>query len=75
VKVNVIGMILNNAGRRSFEGSVLDDAGKPMSAANSLDALIMEYAKVRHGGESSLAVLSREVDRPLPQNSGEPSKP
>lgn len=65
MKINVIGMILNNAGRRSFDGAVLDDAGKPMSAANSLDALIMEYAKVRNGGESSLAVLSREVDRPL----------
>lgn len=61
MKVNVIGMILNNAGRRSFEGAVLDDNGKPMSAADSLHALIMEYAKVFNGGESSLATTSREV--------------
>lgn len=67
MKINVIGMILNNCGRRCFDGAVLDDSGKPMPAANSLDALIMEYAKVRSGGESSLAVLSREVDRQLPQ--------
>lgn len=61
MKVNVIGMILNNAGRRCFEGAVLDDNGKPMSAADSLHTLIMEYAKVFNGGESTLATASREV--------------
>lgn len=61
MKVNVIGMILNNAGRRCFEGAVLDDEGKPMSATDSLHTLIMEYAKVANGGTSTLATLSREV--------------
>lgn len=61
MKINVIGMILNNAGRRSFEGAVLNDAGKPMSAADSLHTLMMEYAKAFNGGESKLAALSREV--------------
>ncbi len=61
MKINVIGMILNNAGRSSFEGAVLDDNGKPMSAADSLHTLIMEYAKVVNGGKSDLAVVSREV--------------
>lgn len=62
MKINVIGMILNNAGRRCFEGALLDDAGKPMSAADSLHTLIMEYAKVVNGGKSDLAVVSREVN-------------
>lgn len=61
MKVDVIGMILNNRGRRCFDGAVLDDAGKPMSAADSLHFLMMEYAKVFNGGTSSLAVTSREV--------------
>lgn len=66
MKVNVIGMILNNCGRRTFEGTVLDENGKQMSAADSLDAMIMEYAKVRTGGDSDLVTLSREVTRQLP---------
>jgi hypothetical protein len=70
MKVNLIGMILNNSGRRAFDGFVLDDSGKPLSAANSLDTLIMEYAKVRSGGDSLYVTPSREVDRPLPQNGG-----
>ena len=61
MKINVIGMILNNAGRRAFEGALLDDAGTPMSAADSLHTLIMEYAKVVNGGISDVATTSREV--------------
>jgi len=61
VKVNVIRMILNNAGHRCFEGAVLDVSGKPMSAADSLHTLIMEYAKVINGGMSDLVATSREV--------------
>jgi len=66
VKINVIGMILNNCGRRNFEGAVLDDAGKPMSAADSLHFLMMEYAKVCNGGTSDLVVTSREVTATYP---------
>ncbi len=61
MKIDLIGMILNNAGRRCFEGAMIDDVGNPLDAANSLDLLIMEYAKVRQGGESSAVVLSPYV--------------
>lgn len=61
MKVNVIGMILNNAGRHCFEHFVLDDNGKPLSAEDSLHTLIMEYAKAFNGGTSTLATLSRDV--------------
>lgn len=61
MKINVIGMILNNAGRRCFEGALLDDAGEPMSAADSLHTLMVEYAKVVNGGTSNVVVASREV--------------
>lgn len=61
MKVNVIEMILSNAGRSCFEGLLIDDAGNPMSAADSLHTLMVEYAKVVNGGTSNLAVSSREV--------------
>lgn len=61
MKINLIGMILNNCGRRAFDGALLDDNGKPMPAADSLHALIMEYARVANGGQSDLVVMSREV--------------
>ena len=61
MKINVIGMILNNCGRRLFDGAVLDDNGKPLPAADSLHTLMMEYAKVMQGGTSDLVVASREV--------------
>jgi hypothetical protein len=61
MKINLIGMILNNCGRACFEGAVLNDDGKPMSAAASLDFMICEYAKVKAGGESTVVALSREV--------------
>jgi len=61
MKINLIGMILNNAGRKCFDGAILDDSGKPMAAADSLHAMIMEYAKVINGGASSLVTTSREV--------------
>lgn len=64
MKINLIGMILNNCGRRSFEGAILDDAGLPMPAADSLHTLIMEYAKVINGGASDVVTTSREVLRP-----------
>ena len=61
MKINLIGMILNNAGRACFNGAIIDDNGKPLSAADSLHHMIMEYAKVYSGGESSTVTLSREV--------------
>lgn len=61
MKIDLIGMILNNAGRRCFDGAILDDNGNPMDAAHSLDAMIMEYAKVRSGGESSVVAVSKYV--------------
>ena len=61
MKVNLIGMILNNVGRQWFDGLVVDDDGRSMPAADSLHALIMEYAKVVHGGSSDLVVASAEV--------------
>ena len=61
MKVNVIGMILNNAGRKCFDGFVIDDNGRHLSAADSLHTLMMEYAKVMNGGTSDLVVASREV--------------
>jgi hypothetical protein len=57
-------MILNNAGRRCFDGAILDDSGKPLDAAHSLDYMMLEYAKVRRGGESSTVAISREVIEP-----------
>lgn len=61
MKINLIGMILNNAGRACFDGALLDGNGKPMPAADSLHTLIMEYAKVINGGTSDVVAVSREV--------------
>jgi len=66
MKVNLIGMILNNMGRRYFDGLVMDDNGMPLMPADSLHTLIMEYAKVVNGGKSDLVVASREVSTPSP---------
>lgn len=61
MKINLIGMILNNCGRRCFDGALLDDSGKPMAAADSLHNMILEYAKVANGGTSDVVTTSREV--------------
>lgn len=61
MKINLIGMILNHAGRRCFHGVILDDNGKPMPAADSLHHMIMEYAKVVNGGTSVVVTTSSEV--------------
>ena len=61
MKINLIGMILNNAGRRCFDGAILDGNGKPMPAADSLHHMIMEYVKVFSGGTSDVVTTSREV--------------
>lgn len=61
MKINLIGMILNNCGRYRFDHALLDDNGNPMTAADSLHTMIMEYAKVVNGGESNVVTTSREV--------------
>lgn len=61
MKINLIGMILNNCGRSCFDGALLDDNGKPMPAADSLHHMIMEYAKAFNGGTSDVVTTSREV--------------
>jgi len=61
MKINLLGMILNNAGRRCFDGAILDNNGKPMPAADSLHFMIMEYAKVFQGGTSDVVTISKEV--------------
>lgn len=72
MKVNVIGMILNNAGRAAFDGFVIDDAGRHLPAADSLHTLMMEYAKVMNGGTSDLVVASREVLIAAPKTQATP---
>ena len=59
VKINLIGMILNNAGRECFDGALLDDNGNPMPAEESLHTMIMEYAKVINGGTSDVVSAHR----------------
>jgi hypothetical protein len=61
MKINLIGMILNNCGRYSFEGALTDEFGNQMSAADSLHHMILEYAKVANGGTSDVVTASREV--------------
>jgi hypothetical protein len=68
MKIDLIGMILNNAGRRCFEGAIIDDNGNQLDAAHSLDHMIMEYAKVRNGGESTTVVVSKYVTNIAPIN-------
>jgi hypothetical protein len=57
VKIDLIGMILNTAGRLHFDGLITDDNGKELDPVHSLDFMIMEYAKVRNGGESSSVAI------------------
>jgi hypothetical protein len=62
MKIDLIGMILNHTGR-AFDGAIIDDEGKELDAAHSLDYMIMEYAKVQNGGESSTVVVSKHLRR------------
>jgi len=61
MKTDLIGMILNNCGRRVFDSAILDDNGKPLDALHALDYMIMEYAKVRNGGESPTIVVPQQI--------------
>ena len=61
MKINLIGMILNNCGRKAFDQAIIGYDKKPLSAADSLHVMIMEYAKAFNGGKSDVVALSREV--------------
>ena len=71
MKINLIGMILNNCGRKAFDQSIIGDDKKPLSAADSLHVMIMEYAKAFNGGKSDVVALSREVTIAQPLGSAE----
>jgi hypothetical protein len=68
VKIDLIGMILNRAGRRHFDGVITDDNGKELDAVHSLDFMIMEYAKVRNGGESSSVAIPNSLKQATTPN-------
>jgi len=57
MKIDLIGMILHHAGAGCFDGAIIDDGGRELDAVNSLDLMIMEYAKVRNGGQSEIVVV------------------
>lgn len=57
MKIDLIGMIFHLAGADEFDKLVIDDDGRHLNAHESLHALIMEYAKVANGGESTLVVV------------------
>lgn len=61
MKIDLLGMILNNTKRGLFDGVIVDDSGRELDAAHSLDHLIMEYAKVTNGGTSN-TVAVRKID-------------
>jgi hypothetical protein len=61
MKIDLIGMILNNTRKNAFNGALLDDHGDEMGEVQSLDTLIMEYAKVRNGGQSDVVVVTKKV--------------
>lgn len=61
MKIDLIGMIVNHAGRKPFTGIIIDDDGRELDAIRSLDTMIMEYAKVRGGGQSDIVVVNKGV--------------
>lgn len=64
MKIDLIGMILNNSRKNAFNGALLDDQGDEMDELHSLDTLIMEYAKVRNGGQSDVVVVTKQIMTP-----------
>ena len=58
MKIDLIGMILNNCRRGTFDGAIVDDDdGRWLDAHESLDYMIMEYVKVKNGGTSDVVVV------------------
>lgn len=68
MKIDLIGMILNTAGRRHFDGLIVDDDGKELDAVHSLDLMIMEYARVRNGGTSSSVAIPNSLQNAAAPN-------
>lgn len=66
MKIDLIGMILNTAGRRHFDGIIIDDDGKVLDAVRALDHMILEYAKVRYGGTSDTVAVSDSMPKLSP---------
>jgi hypothetical protein len=64
MKINLIGMILANCGERAFDGALVDSHGREMKAADSLRAMILEYARVWNGQESSFVALHHSNANP-----------
>ncbi len=64
MKINLIGMILSSADRGWFDGIIINDEGKELNAIESLDHMIMEYAKVRNGGTSAVVTIPSEFEVP-----------
>jgi hypothetical protein len=62
MKINLINMVIQLSRRGAFDGLLVDDKGSSVDAVSALDELIMEYAKVRNGGESSLVVVPAEFE-------------
>ncbi|MCK6435993.1 hypothetical protein [Rivihabitans pingtungensis] len=73
MKIDLIGMLTHiPQARRALEGSVLDDSGNPMPAANALHALIMDYARAAISGEpGKLTVAHPELGPPMSQEDAE----
>lgn len=67
LKINLLDMILGHAGEEIFHGLIIDDDGKELDAVDSLDCLIMEYAKVRDGGHSDIVTITHNL-RPIVQS-------
>lgn len=77
MKINLLGLIRSSCGcsaefDRIYGGLVIDDNGQPLDAFQSLEALILEHAKVVSGGQSSLVVVrsksataSENIDGPI----------
>lgn len=63
MKIDLIGMILNNCKKGAFHGALLKEDGTEMSEVESLDTMIMEYAKVKNGEESSCVAVSNLVKK------------
>jgi hypothetical protein len=61
MKINLLDMILHLTGTNRWDGIIEDDDGNPLDGANSLDRLMLEYAKVRAGGQSDIVAASGRV--------------
>ena len=54
MKIDLIGMILNNKKHGLFEGLIIDEKVKKLDTIQSLNQMIMDYATVKNGGTSEI---------------------